>query len=99
MLRSRSKKARLWCVSGRPFSANGLERNRHRWIEQSLVRRRTDSSRGELDAKNNAPMAPDLTSPAERPIHRGRKIALKIDIVVGCAPHASGADKHSANRK
>jgi len=28
-------------------------------------------------------MAPDLTSPAERPIHRGRKIALKIDIVVG----------------
>jgi hypothetical protein len=31
-----------------------LLRRKARWIEQSLVRLRTDSSRGELDAKSSA---------------------------------------------
>ena len=33
-----------------------------RWIEQSLVRQRTDSSRGELDVKNGGAAAFILTS-------------------------------------
>src|SRR6266705_1717175 len=39
------------------------------WIEQSLVRLRTDSSCGERDVKNWAAKPHQLASPAERPIH------------------------------
>jgi hypothetical protein len=39
------------------------------WIEQPLVRQRTDSSRGELDVKFRQRSCDYLASPAERPIH------------------------------
>src|SRR5437667_37157 len=46
--------------------SRGNSRNIHsmnaRWIEQSLVRQRTDSSRGELDVKNGGAAAFILTS-------------------------------------
>ncbi len=41
---------------------------RRTWIEQSVVRLRTDSSRGELDVKNGGEGI-DWNRPTERPIH------------------------------
>src|SRR6266446_10082992 len=66
-----------------------------RWIEQSLVRRRTDSSRGELDVKSGGRSRIYLASPAElRKLSRaGRPIHLQILPRHFLATFRSGFDK------